>query len=68
MKDVIHIAPDIDYLFPATAATATVLCGRLASEVLASGEFVGVGDNLNSACETCPLCEHIQNNTQKGKE
>lgn len=55
-KKVIHIAPDISYLFPETAATAKVLCGRLASEVFASGEFVGVKNNLNPDCPVCPDC------------
>lgn len=55
-KGVIHIAPDIGYLFPEEAADATVYCGRKAQEVLASGEWVGVEKNLNPDCETCLLC------------
>ena len=51
-----HIAPDIDYLFPATASTAKVLCGRLAQEVFDSGEFVGIWGNLNEKCAVCSEC------------
>lgn len=55
-KKVTHIAPDISYLFPETASTTKVLCGRLASEVFANDEFVGTKDNLNPDCTVCPNC------------
>ena len=53
---VIHIAPSLDYLFPDTVETATVLCGRLASEVFGSGEWIGISGNLNPDCTVCPVC------------
>jgi hypothetical protein len=58
-KAIIHIAPDIGYLFPETAGSACVRCGRLAREVFESGEFIGVSGNLNPECEVCPLCAEI---------
>ena len=55
---IIHIAPNIDYLFPATAATARTLCNRLIQDVFTVGEFVGTANNLNEKCEVCVDCKH----------
>lgn len=52
----IHIATDLDYLFPSTKHTAKVLCGKLASKVLESEEYIGVQGNLNPAEPVCPKC------------
>lgn len=54
-KKVIHIAPDISYLF--TPTTTKVLCGRLASAVFASGDFIDIWNNLNPDCTMCPDCK-----------
>lgn len=55
-RRIIHVAPDLGYLFPATVETARVLCGRLATEVFAAGEFVGVPGALNRDCDICASC------------
>ncbi len=55
----IHIAPNIGYLFPAEAGTASVLCGKLAKDVLNSGEWIGVAGNLNPNCPVCPECSKL---------
>lgn len=60
LKSIIHIAPDLDYLFPATANMAKVLCGRLAVDVFADGEFVGIVGNLNPKCSICTKCKESQ--------
>lgn len=51
---IIHIAPNIDYLFHLD--WATVLCGSTASVVIDAGEFIGLKGNLNPKCEVCPEC------------
>jgi hypothetical protein len=56
----IHIASDLSYLFPATARTATVLCGKLCGEVFATDEFVGVAGSLNPSCAPCVGCLAVQ--------
>lgn len=61
MAPIIHIAPDISYLFPETASRATVLCGRRAEEIFQNGEFVGVKYNLNPDCEVCVECRKATN-------
>ncbi len=53
----IHIAADISYLFPETAATAKTLCEKLISNVFNNGEYVGVSGSLNPKCVVCPECE-----------
>lgn len=58
-KPIIHIAPDISYLFPETSSSATVLCGRFAYEVFDSGEFIGTASNLNPDCKVCDKCIEI---------
>lgn len=64
-RGVIHIAPDIGYLFPETAATAKTLCGRLVCEVLEGGEWVGVRQNLSSECEVCERCKEEAERTME---
>lgn len=55
---IIHIAPNLDYLFPATREKARVLCGRRAADVLTDGEFIGISGNLNRVvCTVCPECD-----------
>jgi hypothetical protein len=56
-KEIIHIAPDISYLFPETATTATTLCGSLVQEVFDCNEWVGIIQNLNSQFEVCERCK-----------
>lgn len=57
MKCIIHIAHDISYLFPDTASTAKTLCDKFVYQVLESGEFVGVKNNLNDKCDVCKQCK-----------
>lgn len=53
---IIHIAPDIGYLFPAEANTARTMCGKLVKNILACGEFIGTRKNLNPKLQVCQEC------------
>ena len=56
---IIHIAPDISYLFPDTSTTARTYCNELVKDILAKGEFVGLCDNLNPECVPCIICLNL---------
>lgn len=65
-KCTIHIAPDLNYLF---SRVTQVLCGRFTEEIFASGEFVGIKDNLNPKCFVCSEClEKSELELQQGVE
>jgi hypothetical protein len=55
---IFHIAPDLAYLFPDTADTARVRCGKLAREAIANGEAVApfaenTDEERHTICEAC---------------
>jgi integrase/recombinase XerD len=48
---VMHIAPDIGYLF--NPEIAFTLCNKRVSDILAEGDFIGIANNLNLSLESC---------------